>query len=125
MDLSALQHEDPILSVLHRAQERIRDPENWCPCGYSNGPTRNWDDPAATTWCAEASLRLETSVLHESDAWNLLRRSSREIYQSSPPTLNDETDHPTVMAMFTRAIELRQADMLATGRVPVAAEATP
>lgn len=40
------------------------------------------------------------------DAEKLLRKSSQDLRSVGPATLNDSTDHPTVMKMFERAIEL-------------------
>ena len=106
MNLDAIQGEDEILSVLHAAQERIRDPENWCQGHLYQ--TRNGKDQ----WCATGSFELAKTIGEWTSAWGLLWQAANELGHDGIVTLNNQTDHATVMAMFDRAQELRLADML-------------
>ncbi len=108
-----LYQDDEILRVLRAAQERIRKPENWCQ-GYLERVTLDGTEQ----WCARGAVIAETG--YNSDADVLLNRAAVEtgyVDHHGPKhavvALNNTTDHPTVMLMFSRAIELRQAEILA------------
>ncbi len=104
MDLEALRHEDPIMKVLRAAQERIRKPENWCQGTYGDRHSDHGE------LCAWGAIRWATP-----DEWPaalVLNAAAKQNGFSSAGALNDCTDHPTVMAMFDRAQELRMADMM-------------
>ncbi len=125
MDLDALRHEDPILKVLHAAQERIRLPERWRQCVFGDWM---FDDTQICAWGAlnwveyraAGNLGCGDSTVW-AQAFDYLDTAARQIGYLGIADLNDSTDHPTVMAMFDRAQELRMADMMEA----VAAEATP
>ena len=106
-----LYEDDEILRVLRAAQERIRLPENWYQGNYSNVSEGHWDDIGATAWCAEGAFRIEDGDPH-GEAWGYVISAAGEIDDSRPCDLNDYTDHPTTLAMFDRARELRLADMM-------------
>lgn len=111
MNLDAIRGEDEILRVLRAAQERIRKPENWWQGNYSNGSEKHWDDIGATAWCAEGTFRMEGGDPH-GEAWDYVVSAAGEINDSRPCDLNDYTNHPTVMAMYDLAQELRLAAMM-------------
>lgn len=94
--------QDPILRVLSAAQERIREPENWCQKSYGGDDGPN---------CAVGALWTVARGCDYRPAYRLLNMASRELSGRIASFLNDTTDHPTVMVMFSRAIELRLADM--------------
>ena len=114
-----LNQDDEILRVLRAAQERIRKPENWC----QNLMHLTTDD-GTDQWCARGAIWCFDGDVA---ADNLLCRAASEMGYGDPPsrhgtvherhqvvTLNNTTDHPTVMAMFSRAIELRLAEIMET-----------
>lgn len=106
--------QDEILRVLSAAQERIREPENWC-----QGTMWRTTDNDVKQWCARGAVYWTYNEKNNDEADNLLNRAANEMgYSNNSKTgrnaivlLNNTTDHPTVMAMFSRAIELRLADM--------------
>lgn len=114
MDLTALQHEDPILKVLDAAQERIRDPENW---GrrylYKHGKlcARGAVMAAAGVPIANDMFQGFTSKLYNR-AEGYLNAAAVEAGFLSSAYLNDDAGHLPTMAMFNLAIELRLADMM-------------
>ena len=102
MNLDAIRGEDEILRVLRAAQERIRDPnEQLCAWG-----ALNWVEYQAT-----GNLGRSDSTAR-AKAFDYLNIAAREEGYGGFSELNDRTDHPTVMAMFDRAQELRLADMM-------------
>ncbi len=114
-------YEDEILRVLSAAQERIRDPKNWCQGGlYDAGPV-----------CARGAIMVAlgmstklsytnscfpgwTSQYHKVDDY--LYRTARQLGHRGTVAVNT-TDHLTVMAMFDRAQELRRAEINAKALV--------
>jgi len=105
MDLTALNHEDPILKVLGAAQERISKPKNWCQGSYGFNHSPH---------CAVGVILFMTTTDNAYlDCLDLLNTSAGQLGRyNGASDLNDSTDHPTVMAMFDRARALRMADML-------------
>lgn len=100
--------QDGILRVLSAAQERIREPENWRQHDY--GRFLEQTGPI----CADGALLFAVNPDQHSlfrQASRLLCRAAHEQKFQGSIDLNDSTDHPTVMAMFSRAIELRLADI--------------
>ena len=121
MNLDALRDEDQILRVLRAAQERIRDPKNWCQrtlartiSGMDVWPT----EPDAVQYCARGALEAETNFGRQ-HAHQLLHRAALEMGYGGPDTdkdaavvLNDTANHLIVMLMFDRAQELRLAEIM-------------
>ncbi len=101
MPLDGTLYEDEILRVLHTAQERIRDPENWCQYSYGLNSSPN---------CAVGALLMTPRSTPE--ALGLLNTASKQIGYDGASILNDRTNHPTVMAMFDCAIKLRLAEIM-------------
>lgn len=114
--------EPEVVTILRRAQERIRDPEGWC---VGSPVSRSRDNRGKN--CAESALALELGVdylddkdwtlLHSTPAYELLLRAAEQV---KPGTIkvwevNDDTDHPTVMRMFERAIELAEQEEASHG----------
>ena len=115
MPLDGTLYEDAILRVLSAAQERIRNPENWC----KNRIYRQTAD-GTEQWCAVGAFYGGSS--HDVPAFGLLDRAAGLMGYSSSVggdllKLNNTTDHPTVMAMFDRAQELRRAELHAKALV--------
>ncbi len=102
-----LYHNDEILQILDAAQERIRDPKNWC-----QGSLNEIGPDGAEQWCARGAIR---GVWYQgADA--LLSRAAVEMGYGdwhgplhAVVALNNSSDHPTVMAMFDRAREIHMA----------------
>lgn len=110
MDLTALNHEDPILKVLSAAQERIRDPKNWC-----RGVLHQTTPDGTEQWCARGAIHFMEHPCVD----GLLNRAAREMHymdEMGPAhavvCLNNTAGHSTVMAMFDRARALRMAAMI-------------
>ncbi len=108
-----LYQDDETLRVLRAAQERIRDPANWCQ-GRLQKVTRDGTEQ----WCARGAVHGSQTWYEGADA--LLSRVAIEmghVNERGPRhavvALNNSTDHNTVMAMFDRAKELRQAEIMA------------
>lgn len=104
--------QDEILRVLSAAQERIREPENWCQRSLAKRADGNgcWpEDQEAAQWCAVGALAAE--VTDERGAKAYLIKAAREMGYSRVSELNNRTDHLSTLAMFSHAIELRLADM--------------
>ena len=113
-----LYQDDEILRVLRAAQERIRKPENWCQ------NTLHKDG----AFCARGAIAVAVGIALEdlsNSIWSNKRLITADKYLVSavkrmgvghdcPATLNNTTDHPTVMCMFDRAIELRLAEIMET-----------
>ncbi len=114
MPLDGTLYEDETLRVLRAAQELIRDPENWCQGNGALNASGNlvvWGSPHAVQFCTYGAVRASGS---NRAAIDLLDRTAKEQDIGSCIDLNDSTDHPTVMAMFDRAQELRRAEIMET-----------
>ncbi len=116
MPLDGTLYEDEVLLLLRSAQERIRKPENWC-----KGLLWQTSLSGTRQWCAFGTVYdgREVSFLQMREATNLLNRAAMEMGHVKVGqvlalvNLNNSTDHPTVMVMFDRAIELREAEIRA------------
>ncbi len=104
--------QDEILAVLSAAQERIAKPENWCQNIYGD-----WQQTIGPlcAWGAIRAVVIETTGHSKSSqilaAEKYVDKAAVEMGFNCAGTLNDETDHKTTKAMFSRAIELRLVDM--------------
>ncbi len=101
MPLDGTLYEDEILRILSAAQERIRDPKNWCQGTFGDWANR-------TQFCAYGALLNEPNP---TAALVLIDTVAQEQGYGGSISLNDRTDHPTVMAMFQRAIEMRSQEI--------------
>jgi len=105
-----LYQNDETLRVLRSAQERIRNSENWC-----RGELHQVVD-GIEQWCARGA------VLTEVNRWNspadeLLCQAALDMGYVDLPghelvSLNNCSDHPTVMDMFDLAREKRISEIL-------------
>ena len=101
-----LYQDDEILRVLRAAQERIRKPENWCQGAYGDHRSDH------SELCAWGAIKWATR--DEWPAAMVLNVAAHKLGFGSAGALNDGTNHPTVMHMFSRAIELRLAEIMET-----------
>lgn len=111
LDRTLYQPQDSILAVLRAVQERIREPERWCQERY--GDIRSTTEPI----CVGGALLSVSWMLPQQlyrNSLECLCRAAREEGFAGPIHLNDGTDHKTTCAMLSRAIELRQADIMET-----------
>lgn len=101
--------------ILRAAKAKIEDPARWCqgqPAKDAKGYQIATGSRLATAWCAWGAC---CSVAGVRDAGfglalvNLNRVACRAGFGSAQE-LNDSSDHPTVMAMFDRAIELAEQE---------------
>ncbi len=106
-----LYHNDEILQLLDEAQERIRNPENWCQEALFQ-TTRD----GTRQWCARGAVKSE---LWYQGVDALLSRAAVEMghigtrgLHHAVVALNNTTDHSTVMAMFDLAREMRLSQIL-------------
>ena len=110
-----LYQDDEILAVLIAAQERIRKPENWCIGDFAqdrSGQRVIFSAPNAVKFCAIGALQAVGEKLFASDARDYLNLAAEEAGYWCAPALNNATDQPTTYVMFSRAIELRQAEIM-------------
>lgn len=120
MPLDGTLYEDETLRVLRAAQERIRNPENWCigvlaqdGTGYPTDAT----SPDAVKFCARGALEAVGADSYGSNAAHYLTQAAREVGYENPAILNNKTDQPTTYAMFDLAQELRTAEMVEAGEL--------
>ena len=119
MPLDGTLYEDEILRVLRNAQERIRDPKNWikgCLARDKCGDPVYPDSRYAVQFCARGALQYENSEADDLLNQAAVKMGYASIYVGGNALvhLNNTSDHSTVMAMFDRAIELRQAEIMET-----------
>jgi len=102
---------DEILRVLRAAQERIRLPENWCQRTCARDSRERivyaWS-PEAVRFCAAGAF---IKISKFTSVEKYMTAAALSMGFSTAPSLNDQSDHSTVMAMFERAIELRFQEM--------------
>ena len=113
MPFDATPIENETVRILRAAKARIENPENWCQMALAL--TRECkrvraDDKNAVQWCAVGTLVAMPNALQRE--FTLLSKAAKECGFPTIATLNNETDHPTVMRMFDRAIELAQQEVL-------------
>lgn len=102
------------LKILTYAQELIRDPAHWTKFQSARDIKGNCVDveaPNAVCFCAGGALiaanpSLSARSMEWAHATNALNAVALEMKQPSYISLNDETNHATVMQMFDRAKEL-------------------
>lgn len=104
LDGTLYEPEDEVLRTLHAAQERIRDPENWCQRSLQRVTVEG-----VIQWCALGAMYMDKNK-HMASPY--LRDSAYQMGYPTIATLNNRTNHPTVMAMFDRAQELRRAEIM-------------
>lgn len=94
------QPEPETVRILKAAKARISDPANWLQNGYED---------ALGHVCAVGAIvkvsKHSTYAVEKLDVCRL-QKAAREMGHENAADLNDFTDHPTVMRMFDRAIEL-------------------
>jgi hypothetical protein len=104
-----------IARVLANAKTLIQDPKNWCQKAYArdaDGHATMATGPDACQWCSlGATMKaLEGDDLRKTIGteyiWHILDRAAPQFKYNSADFVNDRTDHPTVMAMFDRAIDI-------------------
>lgn len=88
--------------ILEDARALIATPETWVQRTYQRNGHRC--AIGAICWAAECSF-YEAELDSQP-----IERAAREMGYENAVHLNDSTDHPTVMRMFDRAIELAWAD---------------
>ena len=107
------------LEILTQARGLISDPEKWCQTysardasGFAVAPER----PQAIKWCAIGSVLKIGSIVGDRYQTDLarwyLRRTAVDMHYTCATLLNDNSNHPTVMAMFDKAIELAQQEAI-------------
>lgn len=117
-----------VATVLALAQERIRDPRNWCKGKLGLDGNGEWTDgrkEGTTQWCARGAI---ASVLDIDARFGqipvepILHRAAAAIYGARVPLdyahfahfahvyVNNYMTHNDVMAVFDRAIEMAIAD---------------
>ncbi len=106
-----LYHNDEILQILDAAQERIRDPKNWCQRSLHEVSTDGTEQ-----WCARGAVLAEVACWG-SPVDKLLNRAALDMGYSDLPghelvNLNNTSDHPTVMAVFDLAREMCLSQIL-------------
>lgn len=89
------------VEILKAARERISDPSKWC-----QGRAAIEDRACATQAFNEQAT---TSTPVGSAAWTCILQAADGMGFPIPSHLNDQTDHPTVMAMYDQAIVLAEA----------------
>ncbi len=117
MPLDGTLYEDETLRVLRAAQERIRDPENWCIGNLAQnsiGRPVSATSSVAVKFCALGALQAVGCRAFGSDPGKYLDLAANEAGYEAAPYLNNNTDQPTTHAMFDRAQELRRAEIMET-----------
>jgi hypothetical protein len=108
-----------LAKVLTEAKTLIEDPSKWCQKAYARdaeGKATMATAPDACQWCSlgAAMWALNKSDLRESVnteyLWTFLDKAAPDYKYHFADTVNDRTDHPTVMAMFDRAIDIAKDD---------------
>ncbi|MGI9449346.1 MAG: DUF6197 family protein [Geminicoccaceae bacterium] len=96
--------------ILIAAKAKIEDPERWCQGWFARdiaGHPIGSRNPGACKWCSLGAIRVVWGPLsYESKVLQTLAVAALDQGFQLPEDLNDNTDHPTVMKMFDRAIEL-------------------
>ena len=119
------------VDILKKAKAKIEDPAHWCQGMFAldeHGDPVGTSDPRACRWCAQGAMSF---VAGDSDKKPIAKAAQVAMaaaavemgfgdgkmsdedggLQIYPPVfLNDTADHPTVMKMFDRAIQLAQAE---------------
>lgn len=98
-----------IAEKLRTAKALIEDPARWCQGTAAKSATGflvDWDSPDALQWCAYGAFR--RAGADTAKEWGFMWAAASALMDRyvGPSRLNDSTDHPTVMKMFDRAIEL-------------------
>ena len=116
-----LYQDDEILRVLRAAQKRIRRPENWCQ------GVLYLADQVCARGAILVALGMPTYSAYQKSyfGWGdqydqtdaYLSRAAHEMGFFGSGELNNHSDHPTVMAMFERAQELRLAEIMEVAAV--------
>jgi hypothetical protein len=108
--------------ILKAARAKIEKPENWCQGHYAEnaeGETVSYLSDSACRLCASGACAIFSGSIGASgEVVRLLRVSALEIlgathapeHKYPPVYINDNTDHPTVMAMFSGAIALAEQE---------------
>ena len=96
---------------LRSAKRLIKDPRRWCQrTMYRDKDGNMCGRKRAVSWCADAAVsEIRKKYFLACPEIRLLDLSAREFGYARSCDLNDSTDHPTVMKMFNRAIELEKA----------------
>ena len=91
---------NPTVTLLRQAKLKIADPKNWC-----QGRLHSED---GNQHCAAGAIQICSNSTREMDlAFRKLDAAAREFTPFRTfIDLNNTTDHPTVMKMFDRAIEM-------------------
>lgn len=99
-------------ALLREAADLISDRARWtqgCSAVSSRGDRVSVLSPDAVAWCASGAIRrLTDSPTDGGEALHFLDRAAREFGQPSVMTLNDTSNHETVVLMFVRAIALSE-----------------
>lgn len=115
MNTSTPSANEEAVEVLKKAKALIADPEHWCRrrvATNAGGDGVPATSPSAVSWCSIGAVSAVTvDVDVKQHAWMMLERAAEEMgfeedAEAAAACLNDETDHPTVMKMFDRAIAL-------------------
>ena len=96
--------------ILRAARARIADPKNWTTNHFAktrSGMHVFGDSPYAVCWCAIGALQAEGKGYCTAEG-DLLHSASRELFGSDPEWINDNGDHPAVLRIYDRAIELAE-----------------
>jgi hypothetical protein len=101
------------VEILRAAKAKIERPENWCQFAIARditGRAVSWDDLSACRWCASGAVRAAAGE-ESCTAHSILNVVAGEINPTWVISdVNDDRDHPTVLRMFDRAIELAEQE---------------
>jgi len=110
---------------LEAAKELISDPSKWIRFNFaqdSEGRIVEATDRSACKWCLLGAVnKTEESIYTYGSVYGFLEAAAKDFGYSwtrvdlkgigNPPLLNDETDHPTVMKMFSLAIRYAKGEV--------------
>lgn len=92
-----------IADNLRAAKALIENPKDWCRFTYTDG------DRYCMLGALNKVVRLGNTGFGPEE--HLLQRARDQLFDSIPlPDINDSLGHPAVMAVYSRAIELAEAE---------------
>ncbi len=118
MPLDGTLYEDETLRVLRVAQERIRDPKNWCQNTY--GQWKSDNEPVCSIGALYWVVHTDNPSLSPTQsqdgrsAFQYLFTAAKQLGFSGVGRLNDTSNYDTTHTMFDRAQELRRAEIMET-----------
>lgn len=95
------------MKLLIEARAKIADPAHWTQGANARNSFHESclsHDPRAICWCAQGAI-LSFRDPTEGEAYTQLNNAAKELTNYGLTSLNDTTDHATVLKMFDIAIE--------------------